>query len=101
MNQKCQNDSELAMRVVNSPTILGGDGRETRVPIEEISIEGRDGSGKKLTKKEVRTALKLNKDAERYDDDLHKIQDELHMNIEKSAQKLIAMPSPAGTRQIV
>lgn len=89
------------MRVVNGPTHLGQDGRVASVSLDEIKIEGRDGSGKKLTKKEVRSALKLNKDAERYDDDLHKIQDELEMNIERSAQKLIAMPSPAGTRQIV
>ena len=101
MNQKCHHDSELAMRVVNGPTHLGQDGRVASVSLDEIKIEGRDGSGKKLTKKEVRSALKLNKDAERYDDDLHKIQDELEMNIERSAQKLIAMPSPAGTRQIV
>ena len=101
MNQKCQNDSELAMRVVNSPTQLGENGRVVNASLDEIKIEGRDGSGKKMTKKEVRSALKLNKDAERYDEDLHKIQDELEMNIERSAQKLIAMPSPAGTRQIV
>lgn len=66
-----------------------------------LGVDGRDGSGNKLTPQQIKTALKINQIANEREDDFDKIARDLNLKIDKIAQHIVNLPSPEGTRQIV
>ena len=63
--------------------------------------QGLDGQGEMLTPQQIKTALKINQQAQEKQDEFEALAIELDLDVEMVAQQLIRAPSPRGTRQIV
>ena len=66
-----------------------------------IGVDGRDGTGKRLTPQQIKTALKINQVSTEREDDMDSIARSLGLPIDHIAQQIINLPSPDGTRQVV
>lgn len=66
-----------------------------------LQVDGKNGKGENLTPQEIKTALKINQDAQMKQFDFESIAHGLNLNLEHLAQEIVRLPSPKGTRQIV
>jgi len=66
-----------------------------------LGVEGKDGHGEMLTPQQIKTALKINQDAQQREAEFESIAMQLGLDIEKTAFDLVNAPSPRGKRQVV
>lgn len=90
----------LASQLERTNSYDGGDlvSRAIKNYRDCIGVDGRDGTGKRLTPQQIKTALKINQGASHKVDEFDLMAAQMGLPIEKIAQELINFPSPHGTR---
>ena len=98
--KKVDEDAHLASQLERTNSYDAGDlvSRAIKNYRDCIGVDGRDGTGKRLTPQQIKTALKINQGASQKVDEFDLMAAQMGLPIEKIAQELINFPSPHGTR---
>ena len=75
------------------------DNRRKVIEQSDFRLRGFSGNGQELTNFQIVSAIRVFRDSR--DDDISELALDIELNVEESAQRVIDIPSPTGTRQIV